>query len=271
MSKDKKIIKETEIKFWDFKYKDQNIDYEPNRDSYFHYHFKSPMFNLQKPAKILELACGVRTDGIELARAGHNLTELDISPEAVLKAKNLFESQNLSGKFIVGDAENLPFEGQSFDAVFTAASFHHFPNPLKTLQEIKRVTKPYGLIILGIEPNAWPYYTIYLILKPLQLLIRKINPRPFNSIADDKCWGFTKRKFKKLFKKAGIEIIEIKRVKYLQEFYDQWLRLKTRLIKETQQENPNMKKRLEKIDQVLSKIPILNLFNWHWNIIARRI
>jgi len=278
MTKNAQTIKDTEKKFWDYKYEHEQIKYNPERDFYFHDHFKKPMLDLPKPAQILEIACGVRTDGIELARAGHDLTELDISEKAVEKTRALFESQNLSGKFVVSDAENLPFADAEFDAVFTAASFHHFPNFVKALQEMKRVCKPNGYIILGCEPNAWPYYSLYLILRPLQWLVRRLNPRPFNSLADDQCWGFTKRRFKKLFRKAGIEVVKIQRVKYFQECYEQWLRLRSRLFKnkvetihELSLQNQKFIKKLAHLDQIIAKIPILNLGNWFWNVIGKNV
>jgi len=265
-----KNIKQSEISFWDFKYKNQKNKYNPNRDYYFHHNFKQPMINLSKPAKILEIACGTRVDGIELSLIGHKLTETDISKQAVEKAKQMFESQNLTAEFIQADVDNLPFSNNTFDAVFTAASFHHFPNPNKSLSEIRRVTKHNGFIILGVEPNSWPYYTIYLILKPLKWIIRKINPRPFNSVADDECWGFTKNKLKKLFRQANIKIISIQRVKYAQEFYEQYLRLLSRLKHYKIIPKQNILKKLAKIDKFLSKIPLINLSNWHWNIIGKK-
>lgn len=221
-------LKFQETLFWDYKYKDLKNIYNPNRDSYFHKHFKEPIKNLPHPAKVLEIACGVRTDGIELARFGIQLTELDISPIAVAKAKELFDSQNLVGSFN-------------------------------------------GLIVLGVEPNAWPYYTLYLLFKPIKILIRYLNPRPYNSSADDQCWGFTKHKFKKLFKLADIKILEIKRVKYLQEFYEQYIRLINRLLRKNSEANKNIMNRLCLLDQWLAKIPILNLFNWHWNVIGKKV
>ena len=54
-----------------------------------------------------------------------------------------------------------------------AAAFHHLENPEKGLIEIKRVLKNDGLLILGVEPNKWPYQTVYTILSPLKKLIRK--------------------------------------------------------------------------------------------------
>jgi len=263
-------IKNQEVLFWNYKYQNQKMIYNSERDSYFHDHFKKPIKNLTPSSKVLEVACGTRTDGLELALAGLEMTELDISPVAVKKAEEFFKSQNLNGTFLVADAENLPFADETFSAVFTAASFHHFLNPLKSLMEMKRVVKRGGFVILGVEPNAWPYYTFYLLLKPLKILIRFCHPRPFNSLADDQSWGFTKHQIKKLFKLAGLEILTTKRVKYLQEVYEQYLRLINRLLCKDYSANKNLMIKLGSLDQLLAKIPLLNLFNWYWNVIAKK-
>jgi ubiquinone/menaquinone biosynthesis C-methylase UbiE len=271
MNNNSEHIKQAESAFWDYKYGHEESMYRANRDQYFHDLFKKPMRELPRPAKILEIACGARTDGIELARDGHSLTELDISAVAVERARAIFKSQNLIGEFVVGDAEHLPFADETFDAVFTAASFHHFPDPLAALAEMKRVTKNNGLIILGVEPAAWPYYTIYFILKPLKWLIRKLNPRPLNSIADDECAGFTEKNFRKLFKKIDIKILQIQRVKYLQEIAEQSQRLFSRLRRTTPCHPERSRGTcLQTIDRALSQIPILKNLNWHFNVIGKK-
>jgi ubiquinone/menaquinone biosynthesis C-methylase UbiE len=58
-------------------------------------------------------------------------------------------------KFVEGEAENIPSPGQSFDKVVASASFHHFPHQDRGLEEMKRVLKPNGkMIIMEIDPNT---------------------------------------------------------------------------------------------------------------------
>jgi len=58
-------------------------------------------------------------------------------------------------KFVEGGAENIPLPGEYFDKVVASASFHHFPNQERGIEEMKRVLKPNGkLIILDIDPNT---------------------------------------------------------------------------------------------------------------------
>lgn len=58
-------------------------------------------------------------------------------------------------KFVEGEAENIPLPDAYFDKVVASASFHHFSDHDKALEEMKRVLKPDGkMIILEIDPNT---------------------------------------------------------------------------------------------------------------------
>lgn len=51
-------------------------------------------------------------------------------------------------EFVVGDAEHLPFEADSFDVAICSESFHHYPNPQAFFDSVYRVLKPGGRLIL---------------------------------------------------------------------------------------------------------------------------
>ena len=74
----------------------------------------------------------------------YNLFGIDISDKMIDVAKK----KNNKINFSVGDSENILFEDEMFDIVITSESFHHYPNPIKALNEFKRVLKKNGKIIL---------------------------------------------------------------------------------------------------------------------------
>ena len=96
---------------------------------------------------VLDVGCGT---GPVIARLHEKYPEkhyvgLDLTPAMieVALAKNLSNAE-----FVVGDAENLPFEDASFDAVLCSNSFHHYPNPEAFLREAHRVLRPGGKLVL---------------------------------------------------------------------------------------------------------------------------
>jgi ubiquinone/menaquinone biosynthesis C-methylase UbiE len=240
------------------------------RNSLFHRQFEAPMLALPPGACVLEVACGTRVDGIEIAKSGKLVTSIDISPEAVAHAEKFAKHHGVgdSVRFAVADAEHLPFADSSFDATFVAASFHHFPDQLAALKEMKRVTKPDGRVIWGVEPASWPYRTVYRLLAPAKRFIRSQRERKFNSIADDTTEGYTEPQIRLLFADAGLRIERITRVKMLSEAYDSSVRLVGRLLKRQLQPSRSIDHGLAVIDAVLCAIPFLNRLAWHFNVIS---
>src|SRR5712692_8522520 len=59
--------------------------------------------------RVLEIGCGLGTDGAQFAEAGANYTGVDLTEAAVELAKKKFELSGQRGEFRVADAENLGF------------------------------------------------------------------------------------------------------------------------------------------------------------------
>ncbi len=94
--------------------------------------------------KILEIGCGLGTDGAQFAEAGADYTGVDLTDAAVELARKRFELFDLPGEFRTADAENLDFADESFDLVYTHGVLHHTPDTQKAIQEIHRVLRPGG-------------------------------------------------------------------------------------------------------------------------------
>jgi len=75
-----------------------------------------------------------------------------------------------------GQAENIPFDDHSFDAVTLLQMFEHLPDPLGALKDIRRVLRPSGLLFIE-TPNYLPYYYVERYLKILVPLCCKISGR----------------------------------------------------------------------------------------------
>lgn len=104
-------------------------------------------FLKDKPAQvILELGCGTGHWTEFLTHKGYEVIGIDIS-DAML---DIARRKNLLGcKFMKADASELPFENNSFDTVVSITMLEFTGNIPKVLNEIHRVLKPQGNLILG--------------------------------------------------------------------------------------------------------------------------
>jgi len=99
-------------------------------------------------AAVLDLGCGVGVLLRDLARRYANAHGLDISAESLSMVS--IDSPNLRG-LVVGDGEHLPYRSGVFDAVVLRGALHHIPNVDQALQELHRVLKPEGTLLMA-EP-----------------------------------------------------------------------------------------------------------------------
>jgi SAM-dependent methyltransferase len=98
--------------------------------------------------RVLEIGCGLGTDGAEFARAGADYTGVDLTEAAVSLARRNFELQELPGEFRTADAENLDFAEGSFDLVYSHGVLHHTPDTARAVREVHRVLKPGGRAVV---------------------------------------------------------------------------------------------------------------------------
>lgn len=112
--------------------------------------------------KVLDVACGTGDMCVLLAERGVTVTGVDISEEMLAIAKRKVENVEWG----VADAERLPFEDNTFDAVTCAFGVRNFVHLEQGLGEMMRVLKPDGhMVILELatpdSPLIRPFYNIY--------------------------------------------------------------------------------------------------------------
>ena len=98
---------------------------------------------------LLDVGCGIGGSSRVLARDyGFDVTAVTISPEQVERATQLTPA-GIKAKFIVDDAMTLSFPDESFDVVWSLEAGPHMPDKTVFAQELLRVLKPGGRLVVG--------------------------------------------------------------------------------------------------------------------------
>ena len=149
---------------------------------------------LKNGSLVLDAACG-NGRFLELTN-NPSIIGLDLSLNLLNDAKK----KGLKNIFILGDLENLPFKDSVFDEVFTVRVLGHLPNIDNAINEISRVLKKNGRVVI-MDYNRYSLFYTRVLLKPFVKKLRDINRlsgwNKYYSI-----WNL-----KKLFKKNDLEIV----------------------------------------------------------------
>lgn len=128
---------------------------------------------------VLEVGVGMGADHVEWAKSRPNrLAGVDFTPRAVEWTSRRIALAGLSSQLQVGDAENLPFPGASFDLVYSWGVLHHTPNTPKAFREIHRVLRPGG------EARIMIYHRPSIVGFLLWAQYGALARRPFRSLTD---------------------------------------------------------------------------------------
>lgn len=165
--------------------------------------------------RLLEVGVGAGTDFLQWVRGGALCYGLDLTEEAISHVRHRLSIYGLEAEqLIVGDSENLPFDDDFFDVVYSWGVIHHTPNTEKALNEIIRVLKPNGIAKIMIYHRHSVLAYLFWIKHAL------FKFKPFLSISDV-LWNhmesigtkaYTINELKSMLNKPNVEIIEIKPV-----------------------------------------------------------
>src|SRR5689334_4329088 len=105
-------------------------------------------FTRYRGKTVLEVGFGAGTDFLQWLRAGAIASGIDLTEEALANLTHRLQVYGLPApeRLQVGDAENLPFESNSFDLGYSWGVLHHTPNTEKAIGELVRVVRPGGEI-----------------------------------------------------------------------------------------------------------------------------
>jgi SAM-dependent methyltransferase len=105
--------------------------------------------DLRAGSTVLDVACGSANAALAAARLGCVVTGIDYVPALLERGRERAAAERLSLDLRDGDAEEIPFADQSFDAVVSMFGSMFAPDQRRAAAEIVRVTRPGGTIALA--------------------------------------------------------------------------------------------------------------------------
>ena len=167
--------------------------------------------------KILEVGCGPGSFAEDLV--GLDVTCLDPSAEMLRVAKKRVDSARKSrgeepAKYVEAIAESIPLPDDTFDRVFCLFSFRDFQDKKKGLEEIFRVLKPGGQLVIcdagkanwfhGLAGRIWMATIVQLIAR----VITKEKDHPWKGLARTYSHYGTNGYYRKIMREVGFDDVQ---------------------------------------------------------------
>ena len=157
---------------------------EPIRDEDRAYRWfaKTIVAEAKNPNSVIDIACGggyFFKQLKPLLASQAKIVGIDISPEALKIAKR----ECPEAEYHLSEAEKLPFGDNTFDAITCLGSLEHFLDIGKAVEEMKRILKPQGLILI-LVPNIFWYKDLLSVLLMGQRKVRNQTQERFMSLGE---------------------------------------------------------------------------------------
>lgn len=122
-------------------------------------------FERWKGKKVLEIGCGLGTDTVNFARAGAQVTAVDLSPASLDLARKRVALYGFGDRlrFHAGSAEELPsiVPVEHYDLVYSFGVIHHTPHPERVVDHIRQYTSPGSTVkIMVYHRYSWKVFWI---------------------------------------------------------------------------------------------------------------
>ena len=124
--------------------------------------------------EFLDAGCGTGLFSAGAAARGAAVTSLDVGEGLLSKVAEKCDSVR-----VVGDVQHLPFDDQSFDIVLSTEVIEHLRSPATGVQELARVLRPGGTLVLSTPNHAWHW---------LVTMANVLRLRPYEGLENWASW-----------------------------------------------------------------------------------
>ena len=124
-------------------------------------------FERWRGKKVLEVGCGIGTDSINFARAGAQVTAVDLTEKSLEIARQRARVFGLEDRirFVRADAEHLsefvPVE--PYDLIYSFGVIHHTPHPERVIEQIRKYAAQ-GSTVKIMVYNRWSWKVLWILL-----------------------------------------------------------------------------------------------------------
>ena len=142
----------------------QRFDSELHTDEYrrihaddMHLNALMNMLEIQPGKKYMDLGTGNGYLAFEMANRFPNIQIIgvDIAREAIRQNQNLQRERQLDHlEFMAYDGICFPIDDASYTGIISSYAFHHFPDPVKSIQELYRILELHGIVIIS-DPKIY--------------------------------------------------------------------------------------------------------------------
>jgi 2-polyprenyl-3-methyl-5-hydroxy-6-metoxy-1,4-benzoquinol methylase len=167
--------------------------------------------------RVLEVGCGIGTDSINFARAGAELTAVDLSRESLRIAEQRADTMGVADRirFVEADAEGLAsdLEGEQFDLVYSFGVVHHTPRPEQALAQMRQLAAPGGTLKLMVyHRRSWKVFWILASQEHGRFwnAEERIAKHAEAQIGCPVAFTYTRREGRELVERVGFRVREVK-------------------------------------------------------------
>jgi len=201
-------------------------------------------FERWRGKKVLEIGCGIGTDTINFARAGAQVTTVDLSDKSMELARKRAAVFGLEDRirFCPGNAEQLSgfVPPESYDLIYSFGVIHHTPHPEAVLEQLRQYARPGTTVkIMVYHRRSWKVAWILAtegkgqFWKLQEVVVAK------NSEAQTGCpvtYTYTRREGRRLLERHGFRVTDVRvehifpyripdyvKYQYVKEWYFRWM------------------------------------------------